>query len=277
MQKTVLQIEGSKHKPINIDVTYWKNEIKKPAVIFCHGFKGFKDWGHFNLIAQSFAKEGFTFVKFSFSYNGTTTEHPIDFADLEAFGQNNFSIELDDLGLVIDFVKSNSSKFEIDINEIYLIGHSRGGGIAILKAAEDAHIKKLITWASVKDFQDFFNHQDIEQWKTEGKIYTYNSRTEQNMLLDFQLYENFISNKERLNIPKAATSLKKPWCIVHGTKDSSVSIQSAHQLHQWNSNSSLIEIQNADHTFGGKHPWNEKELPEHSIQLVLSSISFLKK
>ena len=72
------------NKPIAVDVFYVANNVPKPIVIFAHGFKGFKDWGHFNLIADEFAKHDFVFFKFNFSYNGTTPENPVDFSDLDA-------------------------------------------------------------------------------------------------------------------------------------------------------------------------------------------------
>jgi pimeloyl-ACP methyl ester carboxylesterase len=275
MQKTTQVINGSKGKRVSIDVSYSESAAQKPMIIFCHGFKGFKDWGHFNLIAEAFLKHDVVFVKFNFSYNGTTIEQPTDFADLEAFGENNFSIELDDLGLVIDYVASIAADYGGNKNELYLIGHSRGGGMAILKTFEDKRIKKLCTWASVKDAADFFDHQDIEKWKKESSIYTYNSRTLQNMPLNYQLYENYIANKARLDIPKAAANIEVPWLIIHGTNDTSVPSSFGEQLHQWNTNSELFLIENADHTFGGKHPWNEIILPDASTILIQKTISFL--
>jgi pimeloyl-ACP methyl ester carboxylesterase len=275
MQKTTQVINGSKGKPISIDISYSESSIQKPVIIFCHGFKGFKDWGHFNQIAEEFMKHDVVFVKFNFSYNGTTIEQPTDFADLEAFGENNFSIELDDLGLVIDYVASIAADYGGNKNELYLIGHSRGGGMAIIKTFEDKRIKKLCTWASVKDAADFFDNQDIEKWKKDGAIYTYNSRTLQNMPLNYQLYENYIANKTRLDIPKAAANIDVPWLIIHGTNDTSVPSSFGEQIHQWNTNSELFLIENADHTFGGKHPWNEDSLPNASTILIQKTISFL--
>ena len=87
----------------------------KPIVIFCHGYKGFKDWGAWNLMAEAFAEAGFFFIKFNFSHNGGTVEQPIDFPDLEAFGNNNYTKELDDLESVIDWV-CNSSEFKNEAN-----------------------------------------------------------------------------------------------------------------------------------------------------------------
>ncbi|MFN8296992.1 MAG: prolyl oligopeptidase family serine peptidase [Chitinophagales bacterium] len=276
MQRTELTINGSKGKPISIDICLEQTGRIKPIVIFCHGFKGFKNWGHFDLIAEAFAKQDFVFVKFNFSYNGTTLEQTTGFADLNAFGENNFSIESDDLGLVVDYIENNTTQYEGDKNEIYLIGHSRGGGIAILKTNEDKRIKKLCTWASVKDADDFFAGQDLEKWKQDGAIYTFNSRTQQNMPLHYQIYENYIAHKQRLNIPKAAANINVPWLIVHGTDDTSVPCSFAELLHEWNTKSKLLTIQNADHTFGGKHPWKQKELPADAKIVVKKCIEFLK-
>ena len=85
------------NKSITFDLRYNEDLKKKPLIIFLHGFKGFKDWGHFNMIADYFVNQGFAFLKMNFSHNGTSPEQLIDFVDLEAFGQNNFSIELDDV------------------------------------------------------------------------------------------------------------------------------------------------------------------------------------
>ena len=101
-------INGKHQKPIVIDVTYPVNKVNIPVIIFCHGYKGFKDWGAWNIMAKQFAKVGFCFIKFNFSHNGGTVEQPIDFPDLEAFGNNNYTKELDDLEMIIDWVYDNN-------------------------------------------------------------------------------------------------------------------------------------------------------------------------
>ena len=82
---------------------------------------------------------------------------PIDFPDLEAFAENNYSKELDDLSCVIDWAqKAYQTNSVIDVHTIVLIGHSRGGGIVTIKASEDIRIKKLITLAGVSDYKPRF-------------------------------------------------------------------------------------------------------------------------
>ena len=46
-------LSGSKEKPILLDFYYKRTGKPKPILIFSHGFKGFKDWDHFHLLAQA--------------------------------------------------------------------------------------------------------------------------------------------------------------------------------------------------------------------------------
>ncbi|WP_394767425.1 hypothetical protein [Ferruginibacter sp.] len=50
-------------------------------------------------------------MKFNFSHNGTTPEHPETFCNFKAFGNNNYSTELEDLRLIIDWVCDSSNLF----------------------------------------------------------------------------------------------------------------------------------------------------------------------
>ena len=273
-----ITIEGSKEKPILLDLFFTETKTVKPLVIFVHGFKGFKDWGHFDLVAKTFAQNGLAFLKFNFSYNGTTPEHPTEFADLEAFGNNNYIIELNDLEKVIDWISNNNTfSDEIDPSKIFLIGHSRGGGISILKASEDPRIKKIVTWASVSNFLNRNKQQTIDTWKEKGVVHTFNSRTKQNMPLYAQFYETLLANRERLNIIKAVKDLKIPFLIIHGTNDEAVSEKDAKELRISATHSQLLIIDGATHTFGAKHPFEEVVLPPDANTVVLETIHFFKE
>ena len=168
-----IRINGKHTRDILADLCFEKTNRKKPLVIFCHGYKGYKDWGAFDLMSESFVENDIVLLKFNFSHNGGTFEQPIDFPDLEAFGQNNYTKEQDDLASVIDWVFELQEFYsEIDLNDITLIGHSRGGGTVALKAAQDARISRLITWASVSDFAMRFPKGPVlEVWKKEGVAY----------------------------------------------------------------------------------------------------------
>jgi pimeloyl-ACP methyl ester carboxylesterase len=281
---------GGKHgRRVLLDIYYPRNEGIKGVIIFCHGFKGFKDWGPFNIVAEQFADAGFIFIKFNFSHNGTTQQHPQEFADLDAFGSNNPLIELDDLQCVVDYVSgtvlanmysskllSQSEHTPDEKIKIYLIGHSRGGGIVILKGTKDPRISKIITLASINEYGNFFSG-NIQLWKKNGVIYVENMRTNQQLPVYYQYYETVQANKEMLDIHNAVASLSKPLLIIHGTDDETVPVAMAKAMHSWNpSKTKLILMEGANHTFGGMHPWLYSYLPKDFSKVFNEIISFIQ-
>ena len=270
-------VKGIHQKPILTDLFYLENGKPKNIVIFCHGYKGYKDWGAWNLVAEKFAKQNTFFVKMNFSHNGGTVKQPIDFPDLKAFGNNNFIIELDDLKTVIDWVLNNSSfKKEINVQNISLVGHSRGGGIVVIKAFEDTRITKVITWAGVSDYGSKFPTGDVLRvWKENGVSYITNARTHQQMPHYYQFYTNFKSNEDRLNIKNAVEQLNIPFLIIHGSNDETVPLQEAKNMLSWNPNNKLEIIENANHSFDSVQPWQSDSLPEDMDIVAQKTIDFL--
>lgn len=271
-------VPGKHQKPILTDVFYVNDNTQKPIIIFCHGYKGFKDWGAWDLMAKMYANAGFCFVKFNFSHNGGTVKQPIGFPDLKAFGNNNYTKELDDLETVINWISSNGKyKSEINADAISLIGHSRGGGIVLLKSNEDARIKKVITLAGVSDYKSRFpKDEEFIEWKKKGVFYVKNGRTHQEMPHYYQFYEDFKQNEKRLNIQKATENLKIPQLIIHGDADTSVSINEAKSLYKWNPKSEFRILKNANHVFGTSHPWTIKKLSKDLEKATQICIGFLK-
>ena len=271
-------IDGSAGKPILIDATFKANAQDKQVVVFCHGFKGFKDWGPFNEIANHFADNDIVFVKFNFSYNGTTTNDPINFGDLKAFGNNNFCKELDDLSLVLDWIENcHELKGEINSSKISLFGHSRGGSIAMLKSAEDNRVRKVISWASPSNFLERLPKKEkLAKWKELGVAYIYNGRTKQNMPMYFQFYENCIKFAKRLNIQNAVSMMSIPHLLVHGNDDPTVLLSEAVNIKSWNPDIDLHIIDGANHVLGGFHPYALEKFPKDLQEAIDVTIKFLK-
>ncbi len=277
--KRNLTVKSTHHKkPIVTDVFYKKNTINKPLVIFCHGYKGYKDWGAWNIAAETFAMNNLFFLKFNFSHNGGTLQTPIDFPDLKAFGDNNFITELNDLEDVIEWITGNEDFLrEIDLENITLIGHSRGGGIVSIKALENKTITRLISWAGVSDYAARFpKGEQLEQWKLQGTSYILNGRTKQKMPHLYQFYQNFKENEERLTIKNAIEKLVIPHLIIHGENDEVVLPIEARNLHSWNPKSKLIFVDGMNHPLGSSQPWSEDKMPIHLEEVVKKSISFIK-
>jgi pimeloyl-ACP methyl ester carboxylesterase len=247
------------------DATYPANGLAKPVVVFVHGFKGFKDWGHFPLLARFFADAGFVFVKLNLSHNGVVVGGTGDLEDLEAFGQNNFSHELNDLGQLLDALHEPSAtplpRAELDLSRLYLIGHSRGGGLVLLKAAEDTRVKALATWAAVADLAPRWPTEVLDKWQREGVVYVPNSRTGQQLPMYYQIAEDYYANRPRFDLPQLVPQLRQPLLIVHGDPDETVPLSAAEQLHVQKPDAELFIVPGAGHMFGGSHPWAPEALP----------------
>lgn len=270
IQKGQFTIKGANEKIIFGDTIYDDKYTNIGTIIFVHGFKGFKDWGAHNLIAENFAKNGYRYVKFNLSHGGVTAQNLNDVTDMEAFAENTFSKELFDVDQIVDYVSNTYPP-----SPIYLIGHSRGGGLSIIKAANDSRISKLITWSSIADFSSLWKKEQEEEWVKTGKIYVENARTKEKMPLNSTLLDDFNKHKEEFSILNAAKRINIPWLILHGDDDVNVSFSVAQQLAQKQLNAKIQKIEGANHVYGASHPYKEIELPAHLQQVVEKTFQFI--
>ncbi|MBN1632943.1 MAG: alpha/beta hydrolase [Ignavibacteria bacterium] len=272
MVKEKLKIKNKFNDNLTADLRYNEYENKLPLLIFIHGFKGFKNWGCFPYMLNKFAENIIFAISFNFSYNGVgeNDEEMTYFTRLDLFAKNTFSRELDDLGCIIDYLEKNRTEYNYDFENLVLAGHSRGGGIAILKTAEDKRIKKLITLASVSEF-DRYPEERKKEWKERGYFQVLNTRTKQYMRMDYTLIEDLEKNRERLDIKKAVSKLTVPYLIIHGEEDLAVDYSEALELHSLsNKNLTKLElIANTGHTFGAVHPF---EGTTDKLEQIIKSI-----
>jgi pimeloyl-ACP methyl ester carboxylesterase len=231
-------------------------------VLFVHGYTGFKDWGYWNFVQAYFVNLGFGFCKYNVSHNGSPSKDGTKFNDLVAFAENNYTKEGEDLKAVLDYL----TEVLKPLPEIYLVGHSRGGGIAILHAHDD-RIKKVATWAAISDIASRFPiGEALSEWKEKGFYTRLNGRTNQEMPHNYSQYIDFLVNRKYLDIQTATKELNKPLLLIHGDADNSVNVQEGESLAEW-SGRELTVIRGAEHTFGSQHPWDKLVLPEE-LKLV---------
>lgn len=261
---------GSNNRESLIDLVIPSNFNGK-LILFIHGYMGYKDWGCWNLVEKFYSDLGFGFSKFNMSHNGGTVDNPIDFSDLGAFAEDNYSKEVYDVQQVLNWLEKQLSP----LPDIYLIGQSRGGGIALLTAS-DPRVKKIATWAAICDIEKRFpDGTPLKVWKTQGKRYVENGRTKQKMPNNYSQYEDFEANKDALNIEKACINSTKRTLVIHGDLDTSVDIEEGRNIASW-LKTRLFEIEDADHTFGAIQPWTEKEMPEQLQKVCEITLGFLQ-
>ncbi len=249
----------------------------KGVVVFLHGYKGFKDWGCWNVMTDRFAAAQLAVVKFNFSHNGTTIESPLDFVDLESFAENTYSREVDEARSVIDIIQRGElNQFGLPGGlPIYLLGHSRGGGISILAAASNVNVTKVATWASVSDFGRRFPTGDaLQTWKANGVMHVANARTGQQLPHNYSWFSDYLNNAARLDIRAAARKLQQPLQIIHAADDEAVHVSESRELFNAASHASLIVMHHGGHTFGARHPWEGATLPDALREAVDQTLAF---
>jgi dienelactone hydrolase len=129
--------------PIRGDVRLLHGTEPRSAVVICHGFKGFREWGFFPALARALAVRGHAAISFDFSRNGVGADG-VDFSALDLFAENTHSRNLDEIHTVVD-VLMRRQLLPHAPRRLGLFGHSRGGGEAVLAAAEEPRVDALVT------------------------------------------------------------------------------------------------------------------------------------
>jgi len=270
-------IDGYEKGQMLLDISYQKLKVgNQPIAIFVHGFKGFKDWGAFNAVAESMAAQGLAWCKFNFSRNGTTVEKPTEFADPEAFGNNNYGIELSEIGLVLDWVEAQAEHYNLNKEEVYLVGHSRGATMAIIKAVEDDRVKKTVAWAPFFDMKSRFRKETMEKWEKDGVWWVENKRTGQKLPLYPQFFKDYAVQSHRFDMAEVSANYEKPLLLLHAKDDPAVKVEESRMFYDHIAHSIKIELETGGHTFGVSHPFEEgAPMPEELDQVVENTFEYL--
>ncbi len=222
-------------------------ERPRALVIVVHGFKGFKDWGFFPWLAQRLTQHHLAVCRFNMSRSGIGDD-PETFDRLDLFEDDTYSTQLDDLRRVVAYAQQ-----QVPNVPTFLLGHSRGGGIAILAASDVPHLNGVITWSPISRV-DRWDDETKKQWRADGVREEVNSRTKQVMRMSTRILDDYEANRDRLDITAAAKALKVPLLVIHGGRDESVSVDEGRLVADQTPHSSVVVIDRAGHTFNAIHP-----------------------
>jgi uncharacterized protein len=241
------------------DLRFLEGTEPASAVVICHGFKGFKDWGFFPTLAREIALRGHAAVSFNFSHSGVGADG-VDFSALHLFAENTHSRNVEEIhGIIAEL--AGGSLLRKPPTRLGLFGHSRGGGEAVLAAAGNAQVDALVTWAAIASVERWSEEQ-IAAWRRGETVEITNARTGQKMPIAPGFLHDLETHRQELDILRAAERVTAPWLIVHGEADESVAVEDARRLHSGSgSRAELLLIADAGHTFSATHPLGG--VPEH--------------
>lgn len=285
-----MRVAVSKHKgsipsseglPIRYDVYLPHPALEAlPVILFIHGFMGFKDWGPFPDLCYELAGSGFAVIAIDLSLNGIGDRPGIlDRADL--LERQTFSQDLRDIQSIVQALQLGTlpaNHYALDPTKIGIIGHSRGGHLAVIAAAECTEIQSLVTWAAIADYSNRWNASMIKAWETSGSVSITNARTQQIFNLQKSVYDDLTSHADRLLAIKRVGELYIPCLFIHGKEDDTVAYTEAQRLydHCPSSDKTLIVMEQTGHTFGGTHPFEAEEFPASLTELLALTTQWFK-
>lgn len=188
----------------------YSEENNGKVILFCAGMPGSSSYFD---VAERYTKQGFIFI------------HPKYIGSWESYG--NFSIE-NSKKTIIDFVAALRRKevktifeeeFDVKVKEIYLLGTSFGGSVALCAGAE-SDVEGIIALSPVINYQTQGNGEyqeesmnDFLRFVKAGFENVYRGFTE----------SDWKQNISLLNVDSYFEKLKaKKILIMHGAKDTSV-------------------------------------------------------
>jgi len=239
------------------DLRHAPGTAAAPVLLVCHGFTAHKDWGPFPYIGRRLAGLGFVTVVFNFSHNGIGSSFR-RFTEAEKFARNTVGKELEDARAVIDAVASGRlAAGTADPSRIGIIGHSRGAGVALLAARDDARIRGVAAWSTVATFHRYTAHQK-ETWEQQGYLPVTIRGARTSLRFDLPVLRDLEANREAYDLRKAVRELRVPLLLVHGTADVAVKPAEAEELYGASdrSRSELLLLEGAGHAFGATHPFH---------------------
>ncbi len=257
IQQTEFSLISSSGKPVRGNVHLPAQTEGAPVAVFCHGFKGFKDWGAFPLLMDTLATDGWVAVRFNFSLNGIG-EDPFSFTEFESFERNTYSQELEDLEMVIDAVaRKLIVPAQTDTSRLALIGHSRGGGIVLTKAGENPLVGAVAALAPMCIYYRW-GEKTKEEWRRTGFIEVTNARTNQVLKMGIGLLQDVERNLDRFDLAGTVSRMQIPALMIHGEQDATITIEEAQGLYAVSNHAlmTMETIPNTDHTFGIRHPFD---------------------
>jgi len=241
-----------------------------PLLIVCHGFTAHKDWGPFPFFGRRFAELGFATAVFNFSHNGMAAGAR-RFTELEKFSRNTIGKELEDVRALLR--GADEGIFGpgcIDPSRIGLVGHSRGGGVAILSASREKRVRGVAAWSTVASFHRYTQHQR-ETWERHGFLPVTVRGLRTRLKSGIEVLRDLEANREVYDLHMAVRALNVPLLLVHGAADVSVKPAEAESLYNVadRSMSEFVILEGTGHAFGATHPYrNGSRAANHAVELT---------
>lgn len=240
-----------------------------PCVVLVHGYMVSSEWGFWPELAERLARIGIASARVTFSGDGVGADlRTIE--DLAAVANATYVAELEDLRALRGRLDAMPG-----LGPFALVGHSRGGGMGAVHAAENGDYRAVVLWAAF-DGVLRFSDERLRKWREQGWIDVVHygladgsarladdaalrapelvvDAARSRIRLDVSVLESALQHAARLDVLGACARLRCPVLVVHGARDRSLPLPVAERL-RTASRGELVVIEDAGHVFGARDP-----------------------
>ncbi|MFP4144856.1 MAG: alpha/beta hydrolase [Phycisphaeraceae bacterium] len=270
-------LEGSDGQPI-FGTTHVPAGEPAGALLICHGFKGYKDYGLFPHLAEAAAGAGLMAHRFNFSHSGMT-RNVETFERPDLFEKDTWGRQIADLHAVASAVMGGELPGE-GLGQVWF-GHSRGGVTALLAAARAfagrgaLPVRPVgVATASSPDRACNLSEAACEELREEGRLASPSGRTGQTLHIGGAWLAEIEAKPEAFDPLAAARVLACPLLVLHGSEDDTVDASAARRLAEAAGDGVALEIvEGASHTFNCPNPLPMDEAPPAETQRLIERVT----
>ena len=246
------------------------------AILLCHGFKGYKDYGLFPQLADRAAKSGLVAHRFNFSHSGMTRN--VDtFERPDLFERDTWGRQMFDLQTVASAVAAGDLPGGTQ-RQVWF-GHSRGGLAVLLTAAEawrhpDGAVQPVaVISASAPASTQGMDDDQKAMLRRVGRMASPSARTGQTLFVGTDWLDDVEASPQRYDLSQQLPHIDCPVLLLHGDQDATIDPQDAHRLLRYvDGQTELRPIGGASHTFNAPNPLALDESAPPQTQQVLEAV-----
>jgi uncharacterized protein len=292
-------IPGADAQPILGDA-HIPSGAARGVIAIAHGFKGYKDYGMLPRIARECAAAGFIAHRFNFSHSGMTNS-TATFERPDLFERDTWSKQIFDLTAVIEAIaRGELAGAGVPL---FVLGHSRGGIVALLTAADLTYLKSIpdlpanrsdrrstgtqarlpqshsraqlggvITVAAPVSCNPFTPEQQQELLEN-GWIESPSSRTGQRLRVGRAFLQEQLDDPARHDVLAHAARTDCPILVIHGDRDEAVDPANAASIAAAAGDRAMLRIiPGGDHVFNTPNPLPDDEPSSPQLQTMIECL-----
>lgn len=221
-----IRYKKTKQKNCNLDIAYKNDNKKKPIIIFVHGgswIGGSKD--EFEDLVLTFANEGYVAATIDYDLIKMEIENKKDFISV--------TDEIESVDAAVEFLVEHKDEYQIDEDNIFILGHSAGGQlvgnlaerVATDKKEHAYQFKGVILMAAAANLRSYLYDDSVKQDN-------FSAMALLSFVFDGNFENDIITEIDKVDVTSNITPEMASTLLIHGNMDDVISYRESEKLYK---------------------------------------------